>query len=110
MSQQKPIRIMRIIARLNVGGPAIHVSLLTQRLSSPDFTSLLVCGEIEPQEGDMKYLAESLGVQPVIIPQLGRRISPLRDMIIILKLVALMRRFQPDVVHTHTAKAGVVGR
>ncbi len=110
MPASRPIRIMRIIARLNIGGPAIHVTLLTERLSPPDFESLLVCGTIGPGEGDMTYLARERGIAPVIIPALGRELSPLRDIRTLITLWRLMRRFRPDVVHTHTAKAGFVGR
>ena len=106
----RPIRVLRIIARLNVGGPAIHVSLLTARLGPPDYESTLVCGSIGPDEGDMRYYAEARGVQPIIIPELGRALHPLRDLVTLWKLYRLMRRLRPDVVHTHTAKAGFVGR
>jgi len=105
-----PIKIMRIIARLNVGGPALHVTLLTEKLSLPDFETQLVCGQIAPTEGDMSYLAAEKGIAPIIIPELGRSISPLRDIKTIFKLYRLMRHHCPDVVHTHTAKAGFVGR
>lgn len=110
MSDQRPLRIMRIIARLNVGGPAIHVILLTEQLGPSDFDSTLVCGHIGPHEGDMAYLAEERGIQPVYIAELGRALSPLRDMVTLFKLWRLMRQLRPDVVHTHTAKAGFVGR
>ncbi len=106
----RPIRVMRIIARLNVGGPAIHVTLLTANLRPPEFESLLVCGHIGPHEGDMTYFAEERGITPVYIEQLGRELSPLRDLVTLFKLWQLMRRVRPDVVHTHTAKAGFVGR
>jgi glycosyltransferase involved in cell wall biosynthesis len=110
MTRHRPIRIMRIIARLNVGGPAIHVTLLTERLGPPEFESMLVCGRIGPGEGDMAYLAEQRGIEPVYIAELGRALSPIRDLATLFKLWRLMRRFRPDVVHTHTAKAGFVGR
>lgn len=101
---------MRVIARLNVGGPALHVILLTEKLGAPAFASTLVCGQIAPYEGDMRYLAEQRGVQPVVIPELGREISPLRDLATLWRLWRLMRAQRPHVVHTHTAKAGIVGR
>lgn len=110
MSVQRPIRVMRIIARLNVGGPALHVTLLTERLRPPEFESTLVCGRIGPGEGDMAYLAEERGITPVYVPELGRELHPLRDLVTLIKLWRLMRRLKPDVVHTHTAKAGFVGR
>lgn len=106
----EPIRLMNIIARLNVGGPAIYVTLLTEKLSQPDYVSTLVCGTIEPDEGDMMYYAEQHGITPIIIPELGRSLNPLRDFITIWKVYRLIRALRPDVVHTHTAKAGFVGR
>lgn len=106
----RPIRILRIIARLNVGGPAIHVTLLTERLGAPEYESTLVCGTIGGDEGDMRYYAEAHGVTPVILPDLGRSLHPLRDLRTIWKLYRLVRQYKPDIVHTHTAKAGFVGR
>jgi glycosyltransferase involved in cell wall biosynthesis len=110
MDQPRPIRVMRIIARLNVGGPAIHVVLLTEQLGLPEFESTLVCGLIGEHEGDMAYLAEQRGITPVFLAELGRELSPLRDLVTLFKLWRLMRTYRPDVVHTHTAKAGFVGR
>lgn len=109
-SQTKPIRILRLIARLNVGGPAIHVSLLTQKFSAPGYESTLACGSIDHDEGDMLYYAEERGVTPVIIPELGRSLNPVRDLVTVFKVFRLIRQLKPDVVHTHTAKAGFVGR
>jgi len=106
----RPIRIMRIIARLNIGGPAIHVALLTQRFGAPDYESVLVCGNIDEAEGDMAYFARERGVEPVFVPALGRALNLLGDLRTIWMLYRLMRRYQPDVVHTHTAKAGFTGR
>src|SRR5262249_15645174 len=106
----EPIRILRIIARLNVGGPAIHVALLTEKLGAPTYESPLVCGNIDADEGDMAYYAEARGVSPLIVPELGRSLHPLRDLITIWTLYRLIRCLKPDVVHTHTAKAGFVGR
>lgn len=106
----RPPRILRIIARLNIGGPAIHVTLLTKKFGAPDYESKLVCGSIDAQEGDMTYFAREHGVEPQIIPGLGREINPLVDLRVIWSLYRLMREYQPDIVHTHTAKAGFVGR
>lgn len=110
VTNPRPIRIMRIIARLNVGGPAIHVTLLTEKLGAPDYESVLVSGTIDPGEGDMAYLADAHGVKPVFIPELGRGLNPVRDMVTLWKVYQLIRELKPDVVHTHTSKAGFVGR
>ena len=106
----RPVRVMQIIARLNVGGPAIYVTLVAARHHPPYFESLLVCGHVGPHEGDMAYLAQEHGVEPLYIPELGRELSPLRDVVTLFKLWRLMRQWKPDIVHTHTAKAGFVGR
>ncbi len=105
-----PIKIVRIISRLNIGGPAIHVSLLTARMNNADFESTLVTGNIGGDEGDMSYYAADHGVTPLIIAELGRELHPLRDMRTLWKVYRLLRREKPDVVHTHTAKAGFIGR
>lgn len=106
----RPIRVLNLIARLNVGGPAIHVTLLTEKLTAPDYESTLVCGTLGAGEGDMRYYAEAHGVQPILLPELGRSLHPVRDLVTIWKVYRLIRRLKPDVVHTHTAKAGFVGR
>lgn len=111
MSQtQRPIRIMNLIARLNVGGPAVAVTHLTERLGAPDYESILVCGTIEPGEGDMTYYARERGIEPIVIPELGRSLSPVRDVRTLWKVYQLIKEMKPDVVHTHAAKAGFVGR
>lgn len=103
-------KILRIIARLNVGGPAIHVSLLSAGLNHGRYLTTLVAGSIGEHEGDMSYLATSYGVQPVFVPELGREIGLKNDVRVLKQLMRLMRREKPDIVHTHTAKAGTLGR
>jgi glycosyltransferase involved in cell wall biosynthesis len=104
------LKVVRIIARLNVGGPAIHTILLTAGLDRMRFESLLVTGIVGPHEGDMRDLATVKGVSPLVIPELGRELHPVRDLVTLFKLYRLLRRERPHVVHTHTAKAGAVGR
>lgn len=111
------IRVMRLIARLNVGGPAIHATLLTQRLNPQLFDSQLVTGVEGEHEGNMIELMNA-GAQnsmfapltPTIVPEMGREISPRHDLHTLQLLVRMMRRRRPHIVHTHTAKAGFVGR
>lgn len=104
------IRIVRIISRLNIGGPAIHVSLLTALMNDETFESTLITGKISEEEGDMSYYAAQHGVTPVMVEALGRELHPLRDLRTLWQLTRLLRTMRPDVVHTHTAKAGFVGR
>ncbi len=103
------MKILRIIARLNVGGPARHVVWLTNGLNDDEFQSLLVAGTVPPGEEDMSYFAAENRVSPVFIAELSRELSP-KDIISLWKVYRLMREFTPDVVHTHTAKAGTIGR
>ncbi|MEK6374326.1 MAG: glycosyltransferase [Acidobacteriota bacterium] len=103
------IRILRVIARLNVGGPAQHVVWLSEALANDEFETLLVAGTVPPGEEDMSAFAAAHGVAPLIIPSMSRELS-WRDVTTIFKLWRLMVGFRPDIVHTHTAKAGAVGR
>ncbi|MBD0371752.1 MAG: glycosyltransferase [Pyrinomonadaceae bacterium] len=103
------MKIVRIIARLNVGGPARHVIWLTAALQDTEYESLLVTGVVPPNEDDMSYFAEELRVKPLVIPEMSREISP-KDALTVWKLYRLLLRERPDLVHTHTAKAGTVGR
>jgi glycosyltransferase involved in cell wall biosynthesis len=103
------MKVLRIIARLNVGGPARHVAWLEAGLRPRGVESLLVAGVVPKGEDDMGYFAESLGVRPRVIPEMSREISP-KDLVTVWKLYRLLRRERPDIVHTHTAKAGTVGR
>ena len=102
-------RILRVIARLNVGGPAQHVVWLSEALQNEEFETLLVAGTVPPGEEDMSAFAAAHGVTPLIIPSMSRELS-WRDGTTIFKLWRLMVHFRPDIVHTHTAKAGAVGR
>ena len=106
----RPIRIARVIARLNIGGPAQHTILLTAGLDRTRFATTLITGVVGPAEGDFLEAAQSRGVSPIVIPELGRSIRPARDLAVLLKLVRLFRQLRPDIVHTHTAKAGTLGR
>ena len=103
------MKVLRIIARLNVGGPARHVVWLTSGLDGREFESRLLAGTVPPGEEDMGYFAEQNGVTPRYIAELSRELS-VKDAISLIKVYREMRSFRPDIVHTHTAKAGTVGR
>ena len=105
-----PIRVLRVIARLNVGGPALHVTYLSRGLAERGYETTLVAGDVAPGEESMAWVAEQANVDVVRIPGLSRELSPLRDLVATVRLARLIRRVRPHVVHTHTAKAGAVGR
>ncbi len=104
------IKILRVIARLNMGGPALHVSYLTAGLRERGYDTTLVAGTLARGEDSMSFVADARDVDVVRIDELGREISPLRDLVATLRLARLIRRERPDILHTHTAKAGTVGR
>ena len=103
------MRILRIIARLNVGGPARHVVLQTRDLQDDDFQSWLIAGSVSDGEEGMNYLAEESGVYPIYVPEMSRELSP-KDVVSLVKIYREIRRIKPNILHTHTAKAGAVGR
>ncbi|MEW6581538.1 MAG: glycosyltransferase [Actinomycetota bacterium] len=105
-----PRRVLRVIARLNIGGPAIQAITLSTELEREGFTTTLVRGREAEREGTMDDLAAELGVRPLLLPSLGREVSPLRDLRAAAAVRRIIRRERPDVLHTHTAKAGTVGR
>jgi glycosyltransferase involved in cell wall biosynthesis len=102
--------VLRAIARLNVGGPAMHVALLAEGLDRRGFETTLAAGRCEPGEADMADFARERGVRPVTVKALGRSVSFDSDLRSFADLLALVRRVRPHVVHTHTAKAGALGR
>ena len=106
----KKIKVLRIIARLNIGGPAIHTVLLTAGLDKDRFESVLVCGAVGPGEGDMAYYARERGARPIYVPELRRELNPLNDLIAFVKICRIIKAEKPDIIHTHTAKAGALGR
>jgi glycosyltransferase involved in cell wall biosynthesis len=108
-SQHRPIKVMQIIARMNVGGPAVIVADLMRGLDSSKFEQILITGYCDNNEAD--YLDEiATDVKATRIAGLGRSVSPLADLKAFIGLLSTIREFKPDVIHTHTAKAGVLGR
>jgi glycosyltransferase involved in cell wall biosynthesis len=103
-------RVLRVIARMNIGGPAHHVSLLSGRLDRYRFSTRLAHGRIGAGEGSFEDLAEHEGCAVEVVPGLGPEIHPPRDLRALFGLIGLMHRFRPHIVHTHTAKAGFLGR
>jgi glycosyltransferase involved in cell wall biosynthesis len=104
-----PVRLVRIISRLNVGGPAIQAITLTQRLTPLGYETTLIRGREAPNEGSMDYLAEELNVRPMLIGLLERNPGP-QDLVALLLLARALRARRPHIVHSHAAKAGTLGR
>lgn len=104
------VRVMHVIARLNIGGPAVHVLGLASGMRAEQFDVTVVAGVPREDEGDMTAMLDRVGVSYQIIPSMGRSLSPLDDIASLARLFSLIRRLRPDIVHTHTAKAGALGR
>lgn len=104
-----PLRVMRVVARMNVGGPALQSVMLMRGLPPDRFEQRLYTGFVEPDEADYVDL-RAPGLTVHRVPTLGRRIRPADDVRALASLTAEMRRFRPHIVHTHTFKAGVLGR
>jgi len=110
VNSSQSIKIVRVIARLNIGGPAIQAILLTDALRRKGYRALLLAGQVSPGEESMEHLAREKKVHPISISKLGRKISLFRDLQSLWRLVAILRRERPTIIHTHTAKAGALGR
>jgi glycosyltransferase involved in cell wall biosynthesis len=100
-----------VIARMNLGGPAHQASYLSGRRFHPDrYETLLVHGQPAPGEESMADLAEREGAETVYLPSLRQAVNPPHDTRALAQLGGIARRFRPDLIHTHTAKAGFLGR
>jgi glycosyltransferase involved in cell wall biosynthesis len=100
---------VRVITRLNIGGPSIHTLLLTREMAAMEYRTVLVAGSCEAEDGDMRYL-----LQPADsvrwVPELSRSVRPWRNLKALWRLWRLLRQERPTIVHTHTAMAGCLGR
>ena len=103
------VRVVRIITRLNVGGPSIQAITLSERLAARGFETLLVHGQLGAGEGDMRYLVAH-DTQTRFLPALRRPVAPAHDAIALAQILGILRRARPQIVHTHMAKAGTLGR
>lgn len=108
--KQGRVRVLRLITRLNAGGPARHVAWLSRGLSEKGYETLLVSGEAPKGEDDLSAVAAEEGVGLRKIRGLSREVDPLADARALVSLGRILREFEPHIVHTHTAKAGLVGR
>lgn len=104
------MRILRLITRLNAGGPARHVVWANEGLARRGHETLLAFGGVEPGEDNLSVVARKTGVALAEIPGLRRSPGVVADTAALAGLLRLIRSFRPDIVHTHTAKAGTLGR
>jgi len=102
-------RILRIINRFNLGGPTYNAAYLS-RYMPPEFETLLVGGEKDDSEDSSEFIVKSLGLDPIIIPEMKREIDLKSDYEAYRKMINIIKEFKPDIVHTHASKAGTIGR
>ncbi len=102
-------RVLRIINRLNLGGPTYNVANLT-KFMAPEFETLLVSGMRDETEESSEHIIDDLGLKPLYIEEMYREINPFKDFKSYKKLREIIADFKPDIVHTHAAKSGAVGR
>src|SRR5215211_1229683 len=109
-STSNPVRVVRVIARLNMGGPAHVVGLLSSRLDPERYETLLLHGEVGAGEDSLEEAVRAQGASMARVPGLRPELRPQDDARALGSLVRAIRRLRPDIVHTHTAKAGMLGR
>jgi glycosyltransferase involved in cell wall biosynthesis len=102
-------KVLRIINRFNLGGPTYNAAYLTKYLS-PEFETLLIGGMKDDSEGSSEFILKNLGVDYRILPQMKRSINPFNDLSAYNEIKRIIKEFKPDIVHTHAAKAGALGR
>ena len=102
-------KILRIINRFNLGGPTYNAAYLTKYLE-PDYETLLIGGQHDESEKSSMHILDNLGLKPIIIPEMQRSLNPYKDQIAYKKIQNIIKEFKPDIVHTHAAKAGALGR
>ncbi len=102
-------KILRILNRFNLGGPVYNAAYLSRYLD-PEFETLLIGGPCEASEACAQDIIRSLGIDPIVIPEMGRAIRPIQDIKTYKKIAQIIEDFRPDIVHTHASKAGAIGR
>ena len=110
IEKNKNIKILRIISRMNVGGPSKHVANISDSLNKYGYKTRILSGLPTPQEGNMFNIAKEKQLELMVIEEMGRSISPIKDCLSLIKIYKQIKAFKPDIVHTHTSKAGVLGR
>jgi len=104
------VKILRIVTRLNIGGPAIQAIDLCSKLNSSGFESLLIKGKENKREGTLENVAKERGIEIITVSELTRELNLIKDVKAFIKIFLLIKKHKPDIVHTHMAKAGFLGR
>ncbi len=108
--KNKRFKILRIQSRICIGGPAIHTALLSAHLPKEQFETVLIGGAVDPGEFCKFEELQRSGIDIRIINDMQRKANPIKDLIALYKLYQIIKHEKPDIVHTHTAKAGALGR
>ena len=106
----KKVKVLRVVSRFNIGGPSIHVKNLTEGLNERKFETKLITGSVSPSEGDMSYIANFIEDKRIVVPELQREINLPKDLFALFKIIKIIRKFRPDILHSHTSKAGTIAR
>ncbi len=102
-------KVLNIINRFNIGGQIYSAVYLTKYLR-PEFETLLIGGQKDDTEDSSEFIARDIGIKPIIIPEMRRKINPKNDYLAYKRIVKIIKDFKPDIVHTHASKAGMLGR
>ncbi|GAB4279715.1 MAG: glycosyltransferase family 4 protein [Marinilabiliales bacterium] len=103
------LKVLQIVNRFNLGGPTYIAANLAKHLS-PDFKTLLIGGSNDETEDSSVFIPKEMGIRPFIIPEMKRELNPKNDFIAYHKIKSIIKKFKPDIVHTHASKAGLLGR
>ncbi|MBP7477749.1 MAG: glycosyltransferase [Chitinophagales bacterium] len=109
MESKKPIKVLRIINRLNLGGPTYNAAFLTKYLE-PEYETRLLAGMKDDSEAGSEFITQNLGIEPIYVQDMHRSIHPIKDFKSFLEIRSAIKAFKPQIVHTHAAKAGAIGR
>ena len=102
-------KVLRILNRLNLGGPTLNVAYLTKYLE-PEFETVLLAGQKDDSEASSEFIVSQLGIKPSYVRSMYRSLNPFKDIAAYFEIKRFIKEFQPDIVHTHAAKSGALGR
>ncbi len=102
-------KVIQIVNRLSLGG-LVSNALYMAKYMAPEYETLVLAGMLEEEEGSYEFLAKEMGIRYQILPSMHRKINLWQDLKAYRELKKVIRDFQPDILHTHGAKAGAIGR